>query len=53
MPESSRACSPSTLPTAPALPATGLGFQLEPDTDMIIDRDKSLAEGARGAGLSF
>ena len=25
---------------------TGLGFQLEPDTDMIIDRDKSLAEGA-------
>jgi len=25
---------------------TGLGFQLEPDTDMIIDRDKSVAEGA-------
>ncbi|RIE14102.1 excinuclease ABC subunit UvrA [Candidatus Cryosericum hinesii] len=25
---------------------TGLGFQLEPDIDMIVDRDKSLAEGA-------
>jgi excinuclease ABC subunit A len=25
---------------------TGLGFQLEPDIDMIIDHDKSLAEGA-------
>lgn len=25
---------------------TGLGFQLEPDIDMIVDRDKSLEEGA-------
>ena len=25
---------------------TGLGFQLEPDMDMIIDRDRSLVEGA-------
>jgi excinuclease ABC subunit A len=25
---------------------TGLGFQLEPDIDMIVDRDKSVAEGA-------
>ncbi len=25
---------------------TGLGFQLEPDVDMIVDKDKSIAEGA-------
>ena len=25
---------------------TGLGFQLEPDIDMIVDQDKSLSEGA-------